>query len=146
MRRRLLAALTALPLLLTACGGGDEDSAAPAPDSTGGATETQQVTVGVIPIVDVAPIYLGVEQGFFAERGLELDLVLAQGGAAIVPAVLSGEYEFGFSNVTSLLLAKGRGLPLKVVAAGMSGKPSSVKVIFVGSAPPSSSSPSSPWR
>lgn len=120
MRRRLLAALTALPLLLTACGGGEDDSAAPAPAGSGGATETQQVTVGVIPIVDVAPIYLGVEQGFFSERGMDLELVLAQGGAAIVPAVLSGEYEFGFSNVTSLLLAKGRGLPLKVVAAGNS--------------------------
>lgn len=78
------------------------------------------MTVGVIPIVDVAPIYLGDQQGFFEERGIDLELVLAQGGAAIVPAVLTGEYEFGFSNVTSLLLAKSRGLPLKVVAAGNS--------------------------
>ncbi len=121
MRRPFLALLTAVPLVLTARGGGSEDTAG----STGsggasGAPETTQVTVGVIPIVDVAPIYLGDEQGFFEERGLELELVQAQGGAAIVPAVLSGEYQFGFSNVTSLLLAKGRKLPLKVVAAGNS--------------------------
>jgi NitT/TauT family transport system substrate-binding protein len=121
VRRPFLALLTAVPLVLTACGGGGEDTA----ESTGsggadGATETTQVTVGVIPIVDVAPIYLGDEQGFFEERGIELELVQAQGGAAIVPAVLSGEYQFGFSNVTSLLLAKSRNLPLKVVAAGNS--------------------------
>ena len=121
MRRPFLALLTAVPLVLTACGGGGEDTAG----STGsggesGAPETTQVTVGVIPIVDVAPIYLGDEQGFFEERGIELELVQAQGGAAIVPAVLSGEYQFGFSNVTSLLLAKSRNLPLKVVAAGNS--------------------------
>ncbi len=121
MRRPFLALLTAVPLVLTACGGGGDDTA----ESTGsggggGAPETTQVTVGVIPIVDVAPIYLGDEQGFFEERGIELELVQAQGGAAIVPAVLSGEYQFGFSNVTSLLLAKSRNLPLKVVAAGNS--------------------------
>ena len=121
MRRPFLALLTAVPLVLTACGGGGEDTA----QSTGsgdasGAPETTQVTVGVIPIVDVAPIYLGDEQGFFEERGIELELVQAQGGAAIVPAVLSGEYQFGFSNVTSLLLARSRNLPLKVVAAGNS--------------------------
>ncbi len=114
MRRPFLVLLTAVPLVLAACGGG-EDTAG----STGGAGPTT-VTVGVIPIVDVAPIYLGEEQGFFEERGIELELVQAQGGAAIVPAVLSGQYQFGFSNVTSLLLAKGRNLPLKVVAAGNS--------------------------
>lgn len=119
MRRPLTALLMALSLTLAACGGGDDAEPAAGGGSPGG-TETEQVTVGVIPIVDVAPIYLGQEQGFFEERGIQLELVLAQGGAAIVPAVLSGEYEFGFSNVTSLLLAKSRGLPLKVVAAGNS--------------------------
>lgn len=78
----------------------------------------QELTVGVIPIVDVAPVYLGVQQGFFSERGLDVDLETAQGGAAIVPAVVSGQYEFGFSNVTSLLLAESRGLPLQSVSSG----------------------------
>ncbi|HEX6360266.1 ABC transporter substrate-binding protein [Actinophytocola sp.] len=77
------------------------------------------MTVGVIPIVDVAPIYLGVKQGFFADEGLDVKLETAQGGAAIVPAVVSGQYQFGFSNTTSLLLASSQGLPLKVVAAGV---------------------------
>lgn len=122
MRRPLVALLMTLPLALTGCGGGGGGTAAPAPQPSGSAAApaSTKVTVGVIPIVDVAPIYLGKEKGFFTSRGIELDLVLAQGGAAIVPAVLSSEYQFGFSNVTSLLLAKGRGLPLKVVAAGNS--------------------------
>ena len=122
MRRPARALLLAVPLaLLAACGGSDSSTATPAaPASSGGsaAAATQKITVGVIPIVDVAPIYLGKEKGFFSSRGLDMTLVQAQGGAAIVPAVLSGTYQFGFSNVTSLLLAKGRGLPLKVVAAG----------------------------
>jgi len=72
----------------------------------------------VIPIVDVAPIYLGIQQGFFKEQGLDLKMQTAQGGAAIVPAVVSGQYQFGFSNTTSLLLAASKGLALKVVSSG----------------------------
>jgi NitT/TauT family transport system substrate-binding protein len=79
-----------------------------------------KVTVGVIPITDVAPIYLGKEKGFFKKHGIDLTLQLAHGGAAIIPSVLSGEFQFGFSNVTSLLIAQSRGLDLKVVAAGNS--------------------------
>src|SRR5690606_30019149 len=77
------------------------------------------IKVGVIPIIDVAAAYLAVEQGFFEEEGLDVSLELAQGGAAIVPAVVSGEYQFGFSNVTSLLLAVNNGVPIKAVASGL---------------------------
>jgi NitT/TauT family transport system substrate-binding protein len=78
----------------------------------------EKIQVGIIPIVDVAPIYLGQEQGFFKDEGLALELVPAQGGAAIVPAVTSGTMDFGFSNISSMLLAKSKGLDVKVVASG----------------------------
>jgi NitT/TauT family transport system substrate-binding protein len=114
MRRHLAALTTAAALLLTtACGSGGNTPAAPAP-----AGQTENVTVGVIPIVDVAPIYLGKEKGFFSKKNINLELKLAEGGAAIIPAVQSGQYQFGFSNVTSLLLATSQGLPLKVVCNG----------------------------
>lgn len=112
---RKLAALAVPLLFAVACGGSDDGDDAAA----GGAAEPDQVTVGVIPIVDVAPIYLGMEQGFFEEQGIDLTLETAQGGAAVVPGVMSGQYQFGFSNVTSLLVATQEGLPLTVVANGV---------------------------
>jgi len=99
--------------LLVACGG---SSPPPAPAAT---AEPATLTVGVIPIVDVAPIYLGVQQGFFKEQNLTLDLKLAQGGAAIIPAAVAGDYQFGFSNVISEILAQSRGLKLKIVSQGV---------------------------
>ncbi|MCZ2815041.1 ABC transporter substrate-binding protein [Modestobacter sp. VKM Ac-2984] len=103
-------------LVLAGCGGGDDEVAEPA---AGAATdELTTVRVGAIPIVDVAPLYLAQEVGIFADHGLEVEPFLAQGGAAIVPAVLSGEAEFGFSNITSLLQAESRGVPLALVAPG----------------------------
>lgn len=117
MRRTfpLAVAGMAAALVLAACGG---PSGAGSEGSSPDDGELTAVKVGVIPIVDVAPLYLGVQEGFFEEEGLEVTLELAQGGAAIVPAVVSGEYQFGFSNVTSLLVASSQGLPLKAVAAG----------------------------
>jgi len=76
------------------------------------------VNVGVIAILDVAPIYLGKQQGLFAKHNINLTLTTAQGGAAIVPAVVSGQYQFGFSNTVSLLLAAQNGVPVKVVCNG----------------------------
>jgi NitT/TauT family transport system substrate-binding protein len=113
MRRRTLAVLLVATTLLagTAC-----SSNSPAQPSTPG--QPDKVTVGVIPIIDVAPIYLGKQKGFFSKRNIDLNLEQAQGGAAIVPAVASGQYQFGFSNVISLLLAQSRKVPIKVVCNG----------------------------
>lgn len=99
----------------TTAGGGATTASG---DSTAATGTTTKISVGVIPILDVAPIYLGVDQGFFADEGLDLTLESGQGGAAIVPGVTSGSLQFGFSNVVSLMLANARGLGLKALAAG----------------------------
>nr|WP_255645514.1 ABC transporter substrate-binding protein [Actinoplanes polyasparticus] len=106
-------ALIALIGSAAACGsdggsGGDTDA--------GG---VDQVKVGVIPIVDVAPIYLGQQKGFFKNRNIELTMESGQGGAAIVPGVVSGQFQFGFSNFTSLLIAQTKNVPIKTVANGV---------------------------
>src|SRR4051794_7448893 len=105
LRTRLIALLTATALAATtaACGGSDDSS-----NNNSSAGSPDKVKVGVIPIVDVAPIYLGKAKGFFSKQNIDLTLEQAQGGAAIVPAVVSGQYQFGFSNVVSLLLGASR--------------------------------------
>jgi NitT/TauT family transport system substrate-binding protein len=112
--RRSFAVLSAAATLVAATACGSSDS----PTTPAGEGSTK-VTVGVIPIVDVAPIYLGKEKGFFASRGIDLTMESGQGGAAIVPGVLSGQFQFGFSNVTSLMLAQTQSVPIRVVANGV---------------------------
>lgn len=108
-RREATALVAGAALILAAaCSSSDSD----------GADALEEVSIGLIPIVDVAPVYLGIEQGFFEDQGIDLQPELAQGGAAVVPAVVSGDNDFGFSNMTSLLVARSEGLPLQVVSAG----------------------------
>jgi NitT/TauT family transport system substrate-binding protein len=125
---------TALLALFCSCsksksGGPESESkAAPAAGSAepaaaaGGATK---LTVAAIAIVDVAPLYLAMSKGFFKEQNLELTVTNVRGGAEAVPGVTSGQFQFAFANVISLLLATSKGLPLKAVAPGnfSTGKP-----------------------
>lgn len=112
MRSKTLVAASSLFLCVGACGGSSQPAASPV------ALTPVTLTVGVIPVVDVAPIYLGVKQGFFEEQKLTLNLKLAQGGAAIIPAAVSGDYQFGFSNLISEILAQQKGLKLKIISQG----------------------------
>lgn len=115
--RRLPIGLAAGALFLAATGCGSSDSSGSGGAGASGGTTT--LKVGIIPILDVAPVYLGQKKGFYAERGLKLELTPAQGGAAIVPGVVSGQFQFGFSNTTSLLVAQSKNVPVKVVANGV---------------------------
>lgn len=109
-----VASLVLAALLLAGCG-----NSAPAQSEESSASGSlDKVTMGVVQLVDVAPVYLGKQKGFFADQGIDLVLEVAQGGAAIIPAVTSGQMDFGFSNPTSLILARSKGLPVKVVAPG----------------------------
>jgi NitT/TauT family transport system substrate-binding protein len=101
----------AVLVLATACSGGGGE------DGEGG---LRRITAGAIPIVDVAPLHLGVDQGFFADRGIDLEIQPGSGGAAAIPGVVSGNFEFAFGNTVSLLVARDQGLPLKVFANGVS--------------------------
>jgi NitT/TauT family transport system substrate-binding protein len=123
VRRPLIALLAlplALPLALAGCGGGGDSSSAASGSgsASSGSAQPARLTIGTIPNADVAPIYLGDKQGFFSKRGLTLTFVQAQGGAAIVPAIVSGDEQFGTTNMTSILQADATGLDLKLVAPG----------------------------
>ena len=103
-----LAAATAISL--SACSGGETP-----PAESDGPVEMRTIEVGIIPSPDAAVLYLGEEQGFFEERGIKLNYNIGQGGAALVPPVVSGQYQLGFSNVVSIMQAREEGLPLTIL-------------------------------
>jgi NitT/TauT family transport system substrate-binding protein len=114
MLRRCFVVAIACAVLVGACG--DDDSGGGGGDT---GSEVTTLKVGVIPIADVAPLYLGIEKGFFKEENLEIEPQLAEGGAAIIPSVLSGDYQIGFSNTTSLIIAASKDLPVQIISQGV---------------------------
>lgn len=115
MKKMTLTALAlASALAMSACGSSEPGTASGADASAGGKTE---VTVGTLPILPTAAIMLGQEKGFFSDQGLDLKLETGQGGAALVPAVMSGQMQFATGNPISLLQARDKGLDLRVVSS-----------------------------
>ena len=124
-RRGLTALAVAVAALLgiAACGGGDNGGS-----SSGGASnKPTTLKVGVIPIADVAPLYVGIKQGFFKQENLNVQPQLAEGGATITAQVVSGDLQVGFSNTTSLIIAASKKLPVQIVAQGVQGASSEDK-------------------
>ena len=88
-------------------------------DGGGGATgEQARVRVQDTAGVPSALLEYGVDQGFFKQRKLDVEVTPSQGGATVVPSVVSGSIDIGGSNLVSVLLATDTGVPLKIVAPG----------------------------
>jgi len=69
----------------------------------------RKVQVGIIPIAEVAQLYVGIERGIFADHGIELELVPMAGGAKIMQVLGPNGVDIGFSNVVSLILFRSQG-------------------------------------
>lgn len=116
----ILAAGLAAVLSLTLVACGSDGGTGGQGSGDGAEDELTTIKVGILPITSVAALQLGIEKGFFEDEGLEIETEVAQSGAALVPAIVSGQYQFGFSNNLSLILAHGRGLPVRIVRSANS--------------------------
>lgn len=105
-----LAATVAAALTLGACSG---SGASPAETPSG---ELTKVVVGVLPIAPAAPIQLAIDEGIFEAHGLDVELQLGDGGAALLPAVASGTMQFAVGNPLSVLTAASQGLDIRIVS------------------------------
>src|SRR5690625_2847618 len=114
-----LLGVSALALALVGCSsnGDNTDSPEPGTQPPADSGELTTINVGTLPVVETAVLMLGEEQGFFAERGIELDYTLAQSGSAIVAGIASKQYDVGFSATLSVYAAAQRGLPLVMLTA-----------------------------
>jgi NitT/TauT family transport system substrate-binding protein len=108
----LVAALALLVPMVAGCGDSDDES------SGDGGLEKTSLRVGILTIGDLIPFWAARERGFFREEGLEVEEVEMAGGAAIQPAVVSGDLDLGWSNVVSVVLAKAEDLEFEFFGGG----------------------------
>ena len=95
----------------------------PSPSAGEGAPEQAEITVGTLPIVDVAPIHIAIDEGLFAAEGLTVTVEVTQGGAAAIPALVGGDLDIAYGAWPSFLIANAQGLELRAVADGTAARP-----------------------
>jgi NitT/TauT family transport system substrate-binding protein len=118
--RRRASIVLALALIVAA---GCSGPAVTSPGGAGDGPETPEITVGTLPIVDVAPIHVAIEEGLFAAEGLSVSVEVTQGGAAAIPALIGGDLDIAYGAWPSFLIANQEGLALRAVADGTAARP-----------------------
>lgn len=79
------------------------------------------VRVGTNRALGTVTPYVAREKGFFAARGIALELVDFQDGATLMEAFAAGQLDVAFVGITPSAIWQQRGVPLKVVAAANGG-------------------------
>lgn len=109
--RALLGVLGALLLLAVASGCGllsGEDQSA---DTGGnGQVEKSKLRVGAMPIIDSAPVHIALQEGYFQQEGLDVELVSIAGASAGVPALVSDDLQFTYGAWVPYFQAQARGV------------------------------------
>ncbi len=83
-----LVGLVVLALILTACGGDAASSGAPT-----------KITVGYIPVLIDAPLYVGVERGYFKAENLDIQLQPLAGGTDVITQTATGNFDVGLGGL-----------------------------------------------
>lgn len=119
----LLLALFLFCSLLAACG--VAPSAAPeAAEEEDAAEDMEVIRVGYLPVVTYAPLYLGIERGYYAEEGIDFDLSTIRSGNDAIVQLAAGNFDVAMGGANAgLFNAVNRGLDFQIVAPMHGEKP-----------------------
>jgi len=89
-----------------------------APAASVRAADLLALHVATIPTDAGSDVYYAKEQGFFLAAGLNVEIDSVASGAAIISAISGGSYDIGAANPLAIAAARGKGIPIKIVAPG----------------------------
>lgn len=119
--KKLLIALFVLALVAAACGD-DDTSSGP----SGSDVDQVFFILDWIPKGQTSPFYLALDKGFWAERGLAVQITRGFGSGDTSSRIGLGEGDFGFAGVGAVMRTISEGLPLVEIAAIASTAPTAV--------------------
>lgn len=82
--------------------------------SASAADAKTKITVGATPIVNAAPLYIGVQKGFFSKEGLDVKPTIIQTPASTIPSLLNGQLQYAMVSAVPTITARSKGLPIKI--------------------------------
>jgi NitT/TauT family transport system substrate-binding protein len=75
------------------------------------------VRVGHVPVTIYAPLFIAAEKGYFAEEGIEVELLPVEGGTENVVQVAAGNFDVAGGGIgAGMLNAVARGIEFEIVA------------------------------
>lgn len=107
MMKRVLAVIFSLMLFMTAgCG----------PEHQGKDTKLSKLTIGLMPDTDSIPFIIAAERGYFAEEGVEVELVPFKSAMERDAALQSGNLDGAVSDLLAVIFARSGGFSMHAVS------------------------------
>ncbi len=100
-----------LALLLAGCTAETEEPTPATPD------EPLTLSIGVMPAVDSAPIFLAEQEGYFEELGLDIEIQVYMNAMNRQSALISGELDGAMTDVIALVNNVDNGFDIKVTTS-----------------------------
>ena len=86
--------------------------------------ETLKVAVAQRGFWNSSFIEFGLQQGFFKQEGLDIEILYTEGGASTLTPVIAGSLDIAMTNGTlGAIAAFAKGLPVKIISAEATGAP-----------------------
>jgi NitT/TauT family transport system substrate-binding protein len=92
--------------------------------ATGVTAETLKVAVAQRGFWNSSFVEYALQQGFFKQEGLEIDILYTEGGASTLMPVVAGSIDIAMTNGTlGVISAFAKGMPVKVISSEATGAP-----------------------
>ena len=113
-------------LILLIAMAGCRKSPAPQP----GAPEKQHATLVLnwFPEAEHGGFYAALAHGYFAQEGIDMEIIPGGPGAAVIPRVATGKVDFGVENADHVVLARAQSAPVVAVMAPIQTHPRCIMV------------------
>ncbi|GAA1246446.1 hypothetical protein GCM10009609_07400 [Pseudonocardia aurantiaca] len=76
------------------------------------------MVVGTTPSLGNAGLYYAQSQGYFPQRGLQVEITPAQSGSVAIPLLLNGQMQFAATDPLSAMVAISQNIPISMIAPG----------------------------
>lgn len=123
----LTAVILVAAILLAGCGGGSDEGA-----SSGSEADTGPIKVTLqtdwYPQPEHGGFYQAVAEGYYADEGLDVEIIAGGPGAFTAQKIAMGNVDFSIGRSDDIIIGHGRGLPLIIVAALMQHDPQGIMV------------------
>lgn len=124
--KRLLTGIAVMLLLASCAPSTNSDDGS---EGGGGGGDKVTLTLNWVPYGEHAPFYYGVEKGFYADEGIDLEIKPGNGSATVVKQVAQNQTTFGWADTPPLLNGIASGMPVKSVGVFLQKGPASLEFL-----------------